>query len=368
MEKKEKKTSKVSKTKDIPSKSVQKGTPKKSNSEVLEKKPTKKQDSIVKLEKTNQEEKEIIKETNIEEKATQEKKSITIGYVIKIIFLVITSPIWLPWRLLFVRRKGRKFNEVNTVTKVFRILRSPITKPLKFALFIFILVVEISLINKVRYSPITYTITRSSVHNYYLKEPNNNKLLSLTNDVYASELNKHHDEFKQAFDYIDEWSLSEKNKMYVILDSKAVKYVFKYAADEDITYLLTRFNTEENLRNDIKNLVSNINKLISRGLNETKELIGEESAEVKVFFSPFTSLGKTLDYTVFLNAVGNLIEVVESQSNPSTMKPNKKEDLDYMIDTIIKYSKGAKLKELGEFVQEDDEPIPSNKNIIITAN
>lgn len=50
------------------------------------------------------------------------------------------------------------------------------------------------------------------------------------------------------------------------------------------------------------------------------------------------------------------------------MKPNKKEDLDYMIDTIIKYSKGAKLKELGEFVQEDDEPIPSNKNIIITAN
>ena len=113
------------------------------------KKPTKKQDSIVKLEKTNQEEKEIIKETNIEEKATQEKKSITIGYVIKIIFLVITSPIWLPWRLLFVRRKGRKFNEVNTVTKVFRILRSPITKPLKFALFIFILVVEISLINKI---------------------------------------------------------------------------------------------------------------------------------------------------------------------------------------------------------------------------
>lgn len=364
MEEKEKSVSKVNKTKGSNSKSTKTSTTKKSES-TSKKKQAKKQENIVKVEKEVTEEKKIeIKSEDIKDNV--EKKRITIGYVIKLILLVITSPIWFPWKILFVRRKGRKFHEVSTPIKVFRILRSPFTKPLKFALFVFILVVEISLINKIRYSPITYTITRSSVHSYYLKENNNKKLLSLSEEVYAIELEKHHDEFKTAFDHIDEWPLTEKNKMYVILDSKAVKYVFKYAADEDITYLLTRFNTDENLRTDIKNLVKNINKLISRGLGEVNSLLSEESIEVKILIEPFTTLSKTFDYTVFLNTVGNMIEIVESQSNPSTMKPNRQDDLEYMIDTVIKYSKGATLKELGDFVVEEEE-MPSNKNYVIVS-
>lgn len=285
-------------------------------------------------------------ETKIsEEKET--KRRITPLYIIKMILLVITAPIWLPWKILFVRRKGHKYKDVSTPRKVFRILRSPITKPLKFAVYIFIVFLEISLIYKLRYSPITYTITRNSVHNYYLQESSDKKLSGVIDNVDACELSIHYEEFKTAFSYVDEWNLSEKNKMYVILDSKAVKYVFRYAADEDITYLLTRFNSEETLRNDIKDLVANINKLIIRGLNEVSELVPEDSKEIKVFLEPITSLGKTLDYTVLLNTAGNMVELVEANSNPSTMQPNKKEDLDEMINTIIKYSKGASLKELG---------------------
>lgn len=365
MNEKEKSVSKVNKPKGSNSKSTKTSTTKRSES-ASKKKTNKKQENVVEVEKEVIEEKEIVDVKLADANETTEKKRITVGYIIKIILLTITSPIWFPWKILFVRRKGRKFHEVSTPIKVFRILRSPFTKPLKFALFVFILFVEISLINKVRYSPITYTITRSSVHSYYLKENNDKKLLALSEEVYAIELEKHHDEFKTAFEHIDEWPLTEKNKMYVILDSKAVKYVFKYAADEDITYLLTRFNTDENLRTDIKNLVKNINKLISRGLGEVNSLLSEESIEVKILIEPFTTLSKTFDYTVFLNTVGNMIEIVESQSNPSTMKPNRQDDLEYMIDTVIKYSKGATLKELGDFVVEEEE-MPSNKNYVIVS-
>lgn len=366
MNEKEKSVSKVNKAKGSANKSTKTSTTKKTES-TSPKKSAKKQENVVEVEKEVIEEKEIVDVKSADANESVKKKRITIGYVIKLILLVITSPIWLPWKILFVRRKGRKFHEVSTSVKVFRILRSPFTKPLKFALFVFILFIEISLINKIRYSPITYTITRSSVHSYYLKENNNKKLLSLSEDVYAIELEKHYDEFKTAFAYIDEWSLTEKNKMYVILDSKAVKYVFKYAADEDITYLLTRFNTDENLRTDIKDLVKNINKLISRGLGEVDALLSEESREVRILLDPFTIIGKNLDYTVFLNTAGNMIELVESQSNPSTMKPNRQDDLEEMIDTIIKYSKGATLKELGDFVVEDEE-MPSNKNYVIVGS
>lgn len=338
----------------------------------------KKTSTTKKVEKKTDENKEQaieLVETNIldEEKTSQvvedvKKHKITFREIIKLILLIVTFPVWFPWKILFVRRKGRKYREVSTPVKVFRILRAPITKPLKFAIFIFILFIEISCLYKIRYSPITYTITRASVHNYYLKEESETKLLSLVDDVYASDLSKHREEFKTAFSYIDEWGLSEKNKMYVILDSKAVKYVYKYAADEDVTYLLTRFNTDENLRNDIKNLVTNINKLITRGFNEVNDLIPKNNKEIKVLLEPFTTLGKTLDYTVLLNTIGNTIELVESQSTPSTMQPNKKEDLEYMIDTIIKYSKGAHLRELGDFSAYEGDSTPTNRVEVITAN
>lgn len=365
---KAKKVGKTSKTSIEETKETKKKTqPRKTATKTSPAKKTEKKKEVVQKIVEVEEEKQKAKEVlPIEEK--QEKKKVTIGGIIKLILLIITAPVWFPWKVLFVRRKGRKFNEVSSSVKVFRILRSPITKPLKFALFIFILFIEISCLYKIRYSPITYTITRASVHDYYLKSESDNKLLDFGYDVYAIDLNKHTEEFKTAFSYVDEWDLSEKNKMYVILDSKAMKYVFKYAADEDITYLLTRFNTEENLRNDIKDLVKNINKLINRGLSEATEMVPENSQEFKLLLAPFTTLGKALDYTVMLNTAGNMIELVESQSNPSTMKPNKKSDLDFMIDTIIKYSKGAKLKDFGDWDHEEEDLPNSNNNIIISQN
>lgn len=349
-------------------KKIKTETTKKETANKTSKKNVKKEEQVKAI-KSIEEDKEKTATTDvIEEPIIQEKKKVTFLSILGLIIRIITFPVWFPWKILFVRRKGRKYHEVNTATKVFRIVRAPITKPLKFAIFIFILFIEISCLYKVRYSPITYTITRASVHDYYLKSENNTKLLSLVDDVYAMDITKHRDEFQTAFNYIDEWGLNEKNKMYVILDSKAVKYVFKYAADEDITYLLTRFNTDENLRKDIKDLVQNINKLIVRGFNEASDMIPSYEPELKVIIEPFTTLGKTLDYTVFLNTVGNVIEVVESQSTPSTMQPNKKEDLEYMIDTIIKYSKGAHLRELGDFSAYEGEPTPTNKVEVITAN
>lgn len=360
--KKKENESKTNKTVNTKKKSSTEKKP--STTKKVEKKTDENKEQVVELVETNMldEEKtsQVVEETK--------KHKITFREIIKLILLIVTFPVWFPWKILFVRRKGRKYREVSTPVKVFRILRAPITKPLKFAIFIFILFIEISCLYKVRYSPITYTITRASVHNYYLKEESETKLLSLVDDVYASDLSKHREEFKTAFSYIDEWGLSEKNKMYVILDSKAVKYVYKYAADEDVTYLLTRFNTDENLRNDIKNLVTNINKLITRGFNEVNDLIPKNNKEIKVLLEPFTTLGKTLDYTVLLNTIGNTIELVESQSTPSTMQPNKKEDLEYMIDTIIKYSKGAHLRELGDFSAYEGDSTPTNRVEVITAN
>ena len=96
----------------------------------------------------------------------------------------------------------------------------------------------------------------------------------------------------------------------------------------------------------------------SRRMLEMKEAYGENE-QMKMLFATAKP-----DETLILNSNHKLVKQICKWKEDA----NKKEDLDYMIDTIIKYSKGAKLKELGEFVQEDDEPIPSNKNIIITAN
>lgn len=58
---------------------------------------------------------------------------------IKPIFLFVTFPIWYPWKLLFIKKEGNKFKDVDSQTKIFRIIRAPITKSLKLVCYIFII-------------------------------------------------------------------------------------------------------------------------------------------------------------------------------------------------------------------------------------
>ena len=211
----------------------------------------------------NLEENEIIEEIKTED-IELEKSSNKVLKVIKMILLIITAPIWFPWKVLFVRKESKKFKNVSTPKKVFRILRSPITKPLKFMIFLTIIGIELVLVYKVRYSPVTYTFTRASVHNYYLKgDTSKNKLMGIPS-VKAVDVNDYYDELKIAFNYIDKWDLDSKNKMYVVLDADITKIGFKYMDRKSVEHVLNRFNTDEQFREDIKYIAKNVNKIISR--------------------------------------------------------------------------------------------------------
>lgn len=91
---------------------------------------------------------------------------------------------------------------MSTSKKIFRILRSSITKPLKLLIFFVIVGIEIVCLYKIRYSPLTYTFTRMSIHNYYLKGETNTKLIGIPR-VNAASINEYADEIKIAFEYID---------------------------------------------------------------------------------------------------------------------------------------------------------------------
>ncbi len=283
--------------------------------------------------------KEEIKENELEniEENKQVNKTLEI---IKKVFIILTSPIWFPWKLLFFRRKGRKFNEVNISTKVFRILRSPITKTLKFALFIGIIGLEIILLYKVRYSPVTYPITRSSVHNYYLNGNSNTTESSKYNTI-----ENYKDDFKQIFGYIDKWDLNTKNKMYVVFDSDAAKIFFKYTDDKTVSYILNKFNNDEQFRENIKFIATNINNILSRIV---RELPSESFNELEVLLGPIANIGSfATDYTVALDIAGRLGKWVIGEDNIQeksiTLEPSS---LEQCIQVIIDFSKGEPLSNL----------------------
>ncbi|MCH5166535.1 MAG: hypothetical protein J1F35_01455 [Erysipelotrichales bacterium] len=309
------------------------------------------------------------KEEVIEEKVVKEKKRITPLYIIKLILLIITSPIWFPWKVLFVRRPGKKFKDVSIPKKIFRILRAPITKTIKFALFLFIIAIEISLLYKVRYSPVTYTITRSSVHNYYLQGESSKQLLGLVDNVYASNLNLHYDEFKEAFDNIDTWSLGTKNKMYVILDADVTKIMVKYIGDSYVSYILTEFNTNESFRNDIEYIVKNINKILTRFVRELPEALPYE--DLDVITKPLASAGSvTVDYKVALDALGTIVKSYENEfeeDTTSVIQKDEKEMINLFIKMVVDFGKGKTIAQVYE--EATGEPLvrtsSSNKNATV---
>lgn len=297
------------------------------------------------------------KEENIVKEIKRENK---IFKIIRIIFLVITAPIWLPWKILFVRRKNRKFKDMSTPIKVFRVLRSPLTLPLKFAIFMLIISIEIFIGYKIRFSPITYPMTRASVHNYYLKK-DNKKLMSVTN-VYAVELSNHYDEFKTAFEYIDEWDIDSKNKMYVVLDAKITKFVFKYIDDKSVSYLLNRFNTEESLREDLKMVVKNVNKTLNRAIKEFPESVSYAD-DFGVFLAPATSIGGMIDYRqaldIMWSGVSTMINTGMMEVNEMDEEDFDSELYDLCLDAIVYYSKGNSIIETYDYLNEKYSNSPS---------
>lgn len=258
----------------------------------------------------------------------------SIWKVIKIILLVITAPVWGPWKLLFVRKEGRKFNEVDSKTKTLRLIRSPFTKTFKFIVFVGIIFLEILIIHKVRYSVVTYPLTKNAVVNYYLNE--NRVELEGMDENYK-------DLFQTAFDYIDEWSLDEKNKMNVILNSDVVKDSLKYATNDTISYVLNKFNTDEGFRENVRNVVKNINSIVTRFINEIPR---DDFDRLNTFLKPIISVGSwAIDYAGALDIGGAVFNWAIGEYNIQEKSLNAKpEDIEKSIKTMVDYSNGSSLQ------------------------
>lgn len=321
----------------------------------------------VELEEEKQEE---IQESKEEIEKTKSSK---VGHIIKIILLIITAPVWLPWKVLFVRKESKKFKNISTPKKVFRVLRAPITKPLKFMLFLMIIGIELVIVYKVRYSPVTYTFTRASVHNYYLKgETSKNKLMGI-DSVNAAQVSDYHDELKMAFDYIDKWDLDSKNKMYVVLDADITKIGFKYMDHKSVEHVLNRFNNDEQFREDIKYIAKNVNKIIARAVKEFPEAV-PYAEDFNIILVPATkAVSAGVDYRAILDIFGVAAKTIISDANFNESYEADDEALemiDASIDMIIKFSRGASIREAYDFINENYSPSTSTSttNTMIITN
>lgn len=250
--------------------------------------------------------------------------------VLKTILLALTSPVWFPWKVLFVRKEGNKFSDVSTGKKVFRLLRSPITKTLKMALFLCIIGIEVLLIYKVRYSIMTYPLTRNAAREHYLKD-------ELPED-YSKELST-------AFDHIDDWDLDSKNKMYVILDSEIVKMSLEHTDDYTAKELFAKFNEDTEFREDVRYATKNINEILSRAVKELPSTL--DADELNVILEPLATVGSsTVDYKVALDVLGATVKTYAKEEGLDDEKIKvDSQTLDSSLDMIINYSKGMSLKE-----------------------
>ncbi len=261
-----------------------------------------------------------------------EKDNDNIGFfgktlnILKKAFIIITSPVWFFWKVLFVRRVDRKFSVVDNKTKVFRIVTNFLLIPLKFCIFLLIIGLEIVLVYKVRYSFITYPMTRGSVHDYYLKKIEDNT------------------KFEEAFNTIDNWNLNEKNKMYVILDSDISKKFFNCANEKVVNYVLDRFNNDEKFREDIKYNTKNINKTMSRFIREYKDVL--DNSQLESIVSPIANVSSyAVDYTVVLDVLDKVSDLLIDTDELASADFDT-DDVDELFDAITDFSKGKSVNEI----------------------
>ena len=274
------------------------------------------------VEEINQNEKIKDLDTNIE--VSQKSKFLKI---VKMILLIISSPIWFPWKVLFVRRKGNKFSEVSTGKQIFRVIRSFITKPLKFVIYLAIIGLEFLIVYKVRYSFLTYPITKGAVENYYLKD-----------ETIKEE---HKDGFKDVFAKVDDWDLDAKNKMYVVMDSYIAKYSIDRTDDKTVTLFLDKFNNDDDFRNDVHDIVKNVDKTLTRSLKELSKLEGFENSSV---VSPALNVGaQMIDYRQALDLLGNSISLIDDDIEILNVN---EDSLEETVSVMAEYSRGKSLDDL----------------------
>ncbi len=290
---------------------------------------------------TEKEEKTIIKGENSEKEKTTEEIENTesqkemgekILGTLKTIFLAITSVIWFPWKVLFVKKEGNKFKDVSTGKKIFRIVRAPITKTIKFAIYLCIIGLEVLVVYKLRYSSLTYPLTRSSVQNHYLSAAKDD-----TSPEYKESL-------KQAFAHIDEWDLDSKNKMYVIFDSDIMKMTFQYTSEESLKHILDKFNDDEEFREDLHYTAQNIDSVLSRAIKEFPETLDDE--ELEAILEPITTVGSTFDYRMALDLAGSVSDMLMTDEDIEEGSLTFSfEEIDLSLDVINNYARGMSLEE-----------------------
>lgn len=273
------------------------------------------------------EKEELTQETSpLEESALQENK---VWKIIKLILLIITSPIWFPWKILFVRRKGHKYKDMSTGIRVFRIIRSPITIPLKFILYLCIIGLEVLIIYKVRYSFITYPITKGSVQTYFLKS-----------DFIAD---NQKEELQKSFNHIDNWDLDSKNKMYVLLDSYVAKSFLENSNNQTLDLFLDKFNNDNHFRENVHDIAKNVDKTVSRAIEDMSSNVDND--ELNTVLGASASIGaKTIDYRQALDILGEGIKIIGEEELKNIEIDEK--NIDETISSIASYSRGASIEEL----------------------
>lgn len=287
---------------------------------------------------------EILETENVDETHVSKENEVVknrsilnkVWKVVKVILLGITSPIWFPWKVLFVRKKGRKYSEVPTNVKIFRILRSPFTKTLKFCVYLLIIGVEIIAIYKVSNSFVSYPIKKRNVQSYYLD--------------YASQ-NSNKEEFETSFLYIDDWSFKAKENIYTFFDSKIVKKIFENANEDTVNHFLNRFNNDKEFRDNVESLVANSNALVSRTVKEYKDKIDAGS-----FQSTANMIVNTTSYVVDFNMLFDVMDtfldyIPESSLNELYLiEPNM---VDTFFDACFNYNNGQSLEEAFRVIDND---------------
>lgn len=228
---------------------------------------------------------------NKDKKNNNEKSFLDIVFdIVKFFFLAITSPIWFPWKLLFRKNKEKERGTLE-------IASTAVLNTLKFVLFVSVIFIELIAIHKIRYSVLTYPLTRNSVREHYL---NGSKLLD---DGIEEEKRE---DFEKMLSYIDAWDLDERNKMHVILDSGFISDCLKYVDNETIFYVVDKFNNEQSFRDDVKEFIKEINPTVTRFINEIPK---SDMERLDAFLAPIITVSSwAIDYAGVLNIGGAVFD------------------------------------------------------------
>lgn len=249
----------------------------------------------------------------------------------------ITSPIWFPWKVLFVRKPEKKFKVVDRKTQIFRLVRSPITKPLKFIVFLLVMVLEVSIVYKAK-NFLGAPLIRSNVHNYYMNE--------LLNEIDETKRDEFASKYETMFEKVDEMSVQAKNNFYAIMDSDAFKVVLSSAKPEVTEYVLDKFNEDEKTRDIIEYNVKNMNTIIPKYI---KEFLSDTECAPN---------NPDLSDSIAVPAGGNCEEITSTPAYATILSLSSRTvDTNMLLDVagaVMKSEQCAECKDIGSYVTTKD--------------